>query len=354
MSYRLTRRIELENAKPTKLRIALIVLALVVAAAAFTAGIRALLDQGSGWQTVDAYPEGVDCSGDFVLQYYFGEGGASDTVSSKKLSGLYTLALEEAREAFYPQGALAAVNASPNEAVEVPSALYQALEKIEAAGDRSVYLAPVYALYGQVFLTEDEDEARRLDPTYNGELGAYAAEVAAFASDPDAVCVELLGEDRVQLRVSEEYLAFAEENGIEAFLDFGWMTNAFIADHVAETLLRGGYTTGYLASFDGFTRTLGPAGMNYSLNLFHREGTEILLPAVLDYAAPVSIVSLRDYPMSEADRWHYFTYSDGSVTTVFADPATGLSRSSLSELTVYAESSGCVELLLAAAPVFIA
>ena len=54
------------------------------------------------------------------------------------------------------------------------------------------------------------------------------------------------------------------------------------------------------------------------------------------------------------NRWHYFTYSDGSVTTVFADPATGLSKSALHELTVYSGTSGCVELLLAAAPIFVA
>ncbi len=354
MSYRLTRRIELEGAKPTKLRIALIVLALVVAAGAFAAGIHALLDQSSGWQTVEAYPEGVDCSGDFVLQYYLGEGGASDTVSYKKLSGLYTQALEEACAAFYPQGALAAVNASPNEEVTVTPALYRALEQLEAAENRSIYLAPVYALYNQVFLSEDEDEARRFDPMYSEELGAYAAEIAAFASDPDAISLELMGEDRVLLRISEEYLTFASENGIETFLDFGWMTNAFMVDYVAETLLRGGYTTGYLASFDGFTRTLGPEGTSYSLNLFHREGTEIRLPAAMDYAAPMSVVTLRDYPMSEADRWHYFTYSDGSVTTAIIDPMTGLSKSAISDLTACSKSHSCVEILLATVPVFLA
>lgn len=349
----LPRRIELEDAKPTKIRIALIVLAIVVAAVAFAAGIRSLLGESSGWQVVDAYPEGVDCSGDFVLRAYFGEGGASDTISSKTLSALYTQALEEACAAFYPHGSLAELNARPNESVEVAPALYRALEQIEAAENRCIYLAPVYALYNRVFLAESEDEAALYDPERNAELGAYAVEIAAFANDPAAVSLKLEGENRVRLTVAGDYLAFAAENGIETFLDLGWMTNAFMVDYVAEKLVQGGYTIGYLASYDGFTRSFGPEGEQYSLNLFHRAGKEIRLSAAMDYAAPMNIVTLRDYPMSEADRWHYFSYADGGITTAFVDPASGRNAGALSDLVACSEERGCAEMLLALAPVFL-
>ncbi len=349
----LPRRIELEDARPSKLRIALIVLAIAVAAIAFAAGIRSLLGQSSGWQSIDAYPEGVDCSGDFVLQVCLEAGGASDTVSSKKLSGLYTQALEEACAAFYPHGSLAALNGSPNETVEVDPALYGALRQMEEAENRCIYLAPVYALYNRVFLSESEEEAMSFDPERNEELAAYAAEIASFANDPAAISLQLEGGNRARLTVSENYLAFAEENGIETFLDLGWMTNAFMVDYVAEKLIENGCTMGYLASYDGFTRSLGPEGTQYSLNLFCREGQEIHLPAVMDYTAPMSIVALRDYPMSEADRWHYFSYSDGTITSVMVDPANGRNRGALNDLVGCSEKSGCTEILLALTPLFL-
>ena len=71
------RRIEVEGGKHLKLRIVLVVLAIIIAVTAFSYGISALLKRNSGWQSVDAYPDGVDCSGDFILQYYFDAVGAS-------------------------------------------------------------------------------------------------------------------------------------------------------------------------------------------------------------------------------------------------------------------------------------
>ena len=89
------RYIEMEQAKPSRLRLFLIVIAIITAAVAFTVGISSLLGGSSGWQNVDAYPDGIDCSAEFTLQYEFVSGKADDTVSYKKLSALYTLALEE-------------------------------------------------------------------------------------------------------------------------------------------------------------------------------------------------------------------------------------------------------------------
>lgn len=352
MSLRPVKRIEVEN-KHLKLRIVLAILAIVIAVAAFSYGIRSILDRNSGWQAVDAYVEGVDCSSDFMLQYYFGSAGASATVEYKTVSALYTTALEEAYQLFYPEGGLAAINAQPNAPVETEPVLYRALEMIQSVGNRCLYLAPVYDEYDRIFLNENEVEAARYDPGQNDEIGAYVAQIAAFANDPDHIDLELLGGNRVCLQVSEEYLSYAEENGIEEFLDFGWMTNAFIADHIADTLEEGGYTLGYVSSYDGFTRNLDSSGQSYSLNLFDRLGNVIHQPAVMDYTGPMSIVSLRNYPMSDADRWHYFSFSNGRIATAFVDPKDGMSKSSTDNLVAYSERVGCAEILLNVNPIFL-
>lgn len=347
------RRIEVEH-KNVKLRIVLAALAVAVAIGAFAYGIQSLLNRNSGWQAVDAYVDGVDCSSDFIFQYYFGAAGVSATTEYKAVCALYTTALEEAYQLYYPAGGLAQINARPNETVEVEPALYRALEMIQTAGNRCLYLAPVYVEYDRVFLYEIEEEAARYDPGQNSEVGEYVAQIAAFANDPAMIDLELLGDNRVRLNVASEYLALAAENGIEEFLDFGWMKNAFIIDHIAATLTQGGYTSGYVASYDGFTRNLDGSGQTYDFNLFDRLGSEIYRPAVMSYTAPMSIVCLRNYPMSDADRWHYFSFSNGRIVTAFVDPVDGKSKSATDNLTAYSENVGCAEILLKVAPVFLA
>lgn len=346
-------RIEVEN-KHLKLRILLAVIAAAIAVAAFGYGIHSLLNRNAGWQSVDAYVDGVDCSSDFVLQYYFDSVGASATTEYKAVSALYTTALEAAYQAFYPGGSLAEVNAHPNAVVEVHPALYAAIELIQSAGNRCLYLGPVYDEYDRVFLYEDELESARYDPGQNAEIGAYVAKIAAFAVNPEHIDLELMGEHRVRLNVSEDYLSYAAENSIEEFLDFGWMLNAFIVDHVAQTLVENGYTKGYINSYDGFIRNLDNRGLSYSLNLFDRLDNAIHQPAVMSYSGPISVVSLRNYPLTDADRWHYFSFSDGRIVTAYVDPKDGMSKSATDNLLAYSESVGCAQIMLGIAPIYLA
>lgn len=346
-------RIEVEN-KHLKLRILLAVIAAVIAVVAFGYGIHSLLNRNSGWQAVDAYVEGVDCSSDFVLQYYFDSVGASATTEYKAVSALYTTALEEAYQAFYPGGSLAQVNAHPNTSVEVHPALYAALESIQSFGNRCLYLGPVYDEYDRVFLYKDELESAQYDPGQNAEIGAYVAQIAAYSADPEHIDLKLLGENRVCLNVSEEYLTYAAENGIEEFLDFGWMLNGFIIDHVAQTLVENGYTKGYINSYDGFIRNLDNRGLSYSLNLFDRLDNEIHQPATMTYSGPISVVSLRNYPMTDADRWHYFSFSNGRIVTAYVDPKDGMSKSATDNLLAYSQGVGCAQIMLEIAPIYLA
>lgn len=353
MMHKPVNRIEVEN-KHLKLRILLAVIAAVIAVVAFGYGIHSLLNRNSGWQTVDAYVDGVDCSSDFVFQYYFDSVGASATTEYKAVSALYTTALEEAYQAFYPGGSLANVNARPNAVVEVHPVLYAALESIQSAGNRCLYLGPIYDEYDRVFLYKDELESAHYDPGQNAEIGAYVARIAEYSVDSKHIDLELLGENRVCLNISEEYLSYASENGIEEFLDFGWMLNAFIVDHVAQTLAENGYTKGYINSYDGFIRNLDHRGLSYSLNLFDRLNNEIHQPASMTYMGPISVVSLRNYPMTDADRWHYYSFANGRIVTAYVDPKDGMSKSATDNLLVYSQNVGCAQIVLEIAPIYLA
>ena len=74
----------------------------------------------------------------------------------------------------------------------------------------------------------------------------------------------------------------------------------------------------------------------------------------MDYSAPKSLVSLRNYPMSGLDTGRYYSFSDGRIVTSMIDPADGQSKSALHNLVSYSESLSCGQLALRVMPVFVA
>lgn len=343
----------------SKARIILIVVLLAVAGTAVIVGVTSLLSGDSGWREVEVTTTQLNCSSDFIFNYQFGEAGISAAAESKAVTQLYSDAAVSAYDVFSTSGSdtgsgLAYVNANINRIIEVDPALYRAFEQVQEHGNRCLYLAPVYVEYNRMFICEDEGEAARYDPVRDKELAEYILLLASYGREPDMIDVELCGDNTVCLRVSDAYLEFAAEYGIETFLDFGWLKNAFVADYIADILTENGYTNGYLASYDGFTRNLDDSGRSYSLNLFDRLGDSVYLPAVMQYSGATGIVSLRNYPLNDADRWHYFSFSDGRIATAFISPQSGMDSSSTDNLVVYGQNFGCAELLLSAADIFLA
>lgn len=350
------KKITLSESNP-KLRVIAIVVCLLIAGAALAIGLTGLLNRDSGWQVVESTSSQRNLSGEFILRYDFSRSGANAPADRRTLSQLYTEVMEHAYAVFSTaevgSGGLADINASPNEAVAVDPVLYDALETVRRSGSRYLYLAPAYVEYNRVFRAETPEIAAQYDPSRDAELAGYLRQIASFASNPAHVNVELLGENRVCLQVSEDYLAFAETNEIDGFLDFGWTKNAFVTDYVAEQMLQKGYTAGYITSYDGFTRNLDDAG-SYSINVFSRLDNAVNLPAVLEYTGPVSLVVLKDYGMTEQDSRRYRALPDGSVVTAMLDPADGRSKSAVHDLLCCSKELSCAELLLQAAPYYVA
>jgi len=342
------------DGKYNKLRVVLVAICVVVALVCFGFGIGRLLSVETGWQTVQITSDKINCSADFTLQYDFSTAGAEASAVNKALSQLYGKATEDAYTLFYRDGELKKLNKHPNETVTVEPAVYEALELIAESGDRSLYLGPVYVEYNRIFLSTTEGEAQRYDPARQPELAEYVGKLAQFARDAQSVDVLLLGEGQVKLTVSDSYLAFAEENGIEAFLDFGWMKNAFIVDYIADLLVENGFTCGFVASYDGFTRNLDQRGQSFSLNLFDRLENTIYRAAILQYDRPTSLVYLRNYPLSNTDSRSYFSFADGRIVTSYLDITDGLSRSATDNLVCYSENVGCAEIVLRCGQLFAA
>ena len=354
-------RVELPRAH-SRARWAAVILLMLLGIGALVYGFVSLLSSNPGYSEITANStDGPNVSGDFVLLYNLGASGVAASTESRRLTALYTDAAEKAYQLFTNDIGYQGVhnvyylNRHVGEEVEVDAALYRAFEQIARAGDRTLYLAPVFETYDGLFSCADDAQAAAFDPYQSETLRAYFAEVAAFARDPESVTLELLGENRVCLRVSQAYQQFAEEEEIVRFIDFSWTRNAFIADYLADVLVENGYRLGTLSSYDGFMRNLdGESGAQYAFNVTSRQSGTVYPAAVLRYSGARSLVALRGYPLNSLDFQHYYTFADGRICTAYVDIRDGLCRNAIDELTATSEALGCAEVLLRLIPLYIA
>lgn len=352
-------RIELHEGNTTRRLIAVIAL-IALAVGFFAYGISQLVSRSSGWTQIE--PKSTDelnCTADFVLQYDLGRDGSSATAEYRKLSSAYTEAAIDAyqtynaTEVFTGRQNLAYLNRHPNETLRLDAALYAALETLEAAGSRLLYLAPVAEQYEAMSLCSYDYEAESFDPARDADVAAFVAEALTFVNDPDSVSVELLGDGQARLNVSEDYLRFAEENGVTALLDFGWAKNAFIADDLAAALRDAGFTHGIVSSVDGFARRLGTEDA-YSFNVFTLEDGVIYPAATLACGEADAVVNLRSFALSEDDTARFYVYADGTVATQYVSAEDGVCHAAFDSLTAYSSRSGCAQTALALSEVYIA
>ena len=353
-------KIELSGEQST-LRLILIVVLLAIACVCIFIAVGSSLKVEPGWQKAEVDSEKVNVSMEFSLMYDFSGYTVNDSTDElKKVNALYTTLTEDAYAIFTASDYetqfqnVRYLNDHINEKVTVDPVLYKALELVAKYDSRYPFLAPVYEEYDRIFLQASEEDAARYDPSKDPALMDYIQEAVSFANNEQMVWLELFGDNQVCLHVAPEYQAFAETYELDTYFDFHWMTNAFIIDYMADVLTENGYTAGYLASYDGFNRNLDNRGNSYSHNVYDRLGNDVFLPAVYEYQEPTSIVVLRNYSMSDMDRWHYFDYSDGTITTTFLDPADGASKSGTDNLFAYSRDLGCAEILLKTAPLYIA
>ena len=345
--------------KHFKLRVFLFVVCLVFGAALITYGVSGFFKVDTGWQTISAGASSADLRDEFTLQYEIGAAGISAKKEYNQISSVYGAATAEAYKLFHEtelfEGVynVAYLNAHPNETVEVSEVLYNALSKLEKSGTRQSYIAPIYEFYAALFTCSDDGEIEWYDPTLNEEIAGLFSEILIFTNDPDAISLELEGNGKVCLHISDEYLAFAKQNGINTFYSFHWMKNAFIVDYLADTLCDAGYTNGALSSHDGFCRSLDSRGTSYSLNLFDRVENTIVQSGQVRYTVPLSTVTMRTFPVNYSDDPHYYVLENGETRFPYISTRTGLCLAARSSFVCWSEEAGCADILMNMIPVYV-
>ena len=291
-------RIELSG-KHLKLRAAVAVLFAVVGIFFLAKWAIGLFRSDPGVRRIEVLSksDAAAYAAEFALSYNIGQAGLSATAENKQLTALYTQLLEEAKEKY----SLEALNAAPGKAVEVSKEMYAALGKLADAGEpaeRIIFLAPAYEMYSSVFFSQSDEEAAKADPYKNADAAKALAELAEYFSDPSHVRIELEGGSKARLVVSDAYMAYAKQHGMEAFADLAWLENALIVDYVSDGLIAQGFRLGSFASYDGYSRNFGET-----------EG----------YAQAF----IKTGPTVEYDRAHYYVYADGTVRHCWLQTATG-------------------------------
>lgn len=353
-------KIELSR-KHLKLRGILTAVFLLIGVSAFIYAAVNWFSAESGWTEISvSSSEELHCGDDFVFLYELGVSGVPAATESRALTSLYTEACQTAYQMFTNDAEyedmnnVFSINGHPNEELEVEPALYEAFAALEEYGNRYIYLAPVYSYYDNIFYVNDDSLLDDYDPNRNAEIAAEYETLAAFASDEEAVRIELLGENRIRLYVSEEYLSWAQEHGYTDFVDFYWMKNAFIADYLADTLAAGGYTCGMLSSYDGFVRNLDERETVSSYTVVDREDQNVRTAAVMEYSGKLSLVYLRDYMLYERDSIHYYELADGTIRTPYLSLEDGKNREAVHDLICYSRTGSCAEVLLGMMDLYIA
>lgn len=349
------KQIELSDKNLGKRFVATAVL-LLLGAGLLAYSLMKWLTPASGWQTIKAEGTGeASCAQELTFLYE-----ASSTAEVRAVTTLYTDACKNATRLLSPYEDFEGVvnvhslNQRPNEVLTVDEALYKALETVLADGHRELYLGPIYARYGDLFGCTEDSQLQNYDPRLSPVVAEEYAQVLRYANDPQSIDLELLGENRVCLKVSGDYLAFAQRQGLERFLDFDWLYNAFAIDMVAEALEARGYQKGVLSSCDGYARNLDPREGTYDYPLYTRQGESISYVTNLRYQGPKSLVCLRDFATNEEDRDRFYTLQNGEVRTVYLDVADGFCRSAVSSLLTYGEGESCGALLMKVLPLYVA
>ena len=303
-------RVELSG-KHMGLRFTAFALCLTLGLCALGFGIYSLLSAEPGWAQIEASNEEAYVAGDLSFSYLLEENA---TAQRKALTTLYTQQCTELGKLFDPTRTyedcpnnLCYINTHPGEEIKVDPRLYEAFQRLEAAGDRTVYLGVLEAYYLNLYYNREDIRSGKADPFTDPDSEELFKELEGFAKT--GAQLELLGDDSLCLKVSPEYAELAGELGLDCYLDFGWLRNAFILDYMAEELAGRGYTQGIISSRDGCTRSLGGDVGPVERSLYRWDGERAVETGRQEMDTPVNAAAINGFPLGGDDGQAYVNQS---------------------------------------------
>ena len=301
-------------------RILLCAVAVAIAVYAFTSGIMALAHRDSGYFDIGFTAEGnaVLYQSGLHLRYY-AEGSSNEIRRlTNQVQKLYTtLALEaykllDERAVYEGLSNIASINAAPNSWVSVPESLYAVLESANSLHSEhySLFSGALHAQWETLRYLEDPAE---FDPANDGDKKALLARHAQWLRTPGTFSLDFDKDNTaVRLNVSDAYLSWAQENGIDApVLDLNALHDAYLMKAVAQSLRAQGYNDGYLYTDSGLYVYLSGAGQGISFTVNAYDGEKEIAVAALNASSPLSLVRFTAYAPEGAQYGYYTVEKDG-------------------------------------------
>ncbi len=349
------KEIELSE-KHIGLRWALVAIFLAIGLICMAVFLFSLLGEEEGWQPIDPTDKSFMPEGNITLNYELGVGELSATKEKKEIEKIYTDALASSYKLFDVYNGYDGmvnvyyINQHPNEILTVDRELYKAFELVKSFDDRSIYLGMIQSAYRNAFMSTDDLTASQDDPYFNVEAKNYIEEITGFTKDPGAIDIELLGDNKIKLKVSDAYKAVFEGYDEINYIDFAWLTNAFVVDGAANALVARGYTRGYVTSYEGYVRYLG--NDKYAMNLYDRVEKVVYPAGVAEYENVRALVQFRNYPINEYNATDYYAYSSGTFASRFIN-SDGYYVSATNDILAYSNTKNCAELALELSDIFV-
>jgi len=301
------------STKHIPLRVALFILALLVAVGSIAYGVSSIGRQKPGYSVVDPdddkeallYHSGV------VLNYYF-DGSSGDIREQKNLlRSVYSRALSSAYKQLDASACyeginnLATLNQNPGQTFELSPELYgvlqDALEKTRQQRGYSVFAGALYAEWNSILTLSEPEE---FDPLYNGEEARRIREIAEATAELSSFSLELLDDERhlARFSIAGPYRALLEELELDApALDLNLLREAYELQMVARELEAAGYRRGYLSTDSGLTLSLSE----------HGSGQYVLYGSIEDKAVTAAKIPVT--PGSASSLFRSFALMEGEV-----------------------------------------
>lgn len=341
-------------------RLILVLVLIGIAVSAFTVGVGTLFSAETGYRTVESTATNVNCASEFVFTYHLGVSGISPTAELKAITALYSEKTVSYYRLFHPTETfegirnVASLNQSVNTTLTLPEDLYSALERAVADPGRNLYLGPVFAYYETLFASSYDEDAATWDPSMNADLAREIEQTLRYLSDDTQIRLELLPDHCACLHVSDEYLAYAKQIGIDRFIDFYWLKNAYIADLLARDLTSAGYTRGVISSRDGFIRNFDVSDTEYAFDVFYDRSGALVHAGKLTYSSGAAICSLHPFALDELeDELYCYRYADGTRVTRYLSIEDGLCRKEAGAVVAFSKTETCVDLLYGILPYYL-
>ncbi len=331
-----------------------------IAIASFSYAIWLLNNADSGWTVikVDSSSD-VNLGDEFTLEYNLGQSGVSSTAEKKVLTPIYSTAMVNYYRLFNANNICKDVNnlyyisCNPETEIEIDEDLYYVFDKLKEYDNRAIYLGPALTYYTAIFNSSSDSEASVYDPSKDPEILAYVSKVAEYAADPDSIDIELIGDNKIILHISDEYKAFCEENEVTELLNLGWLRNAFVVDLTAAKLKEAGMTNGYLSSNDGYTVNLS-SDTDFTLSIYDVAGDKIVPVSEYPYKGHRNIVWLKNFLATKEDIGNFYMYQNGTEVSYYIG-SDGTSATGTTSLYLYSDvdDSTCADMVLSAYDIFL-